>query len=63
MISSTTSFARAAVLRGIGFLVFWVLLAGPDPSGLVAGILAAVAAGWASLRLLPPQSEIGRAHV
>ena len=45
---------RAAGLRGIGFLVFWVLLSGGDPADLAVGIFAAGAATWASLRLLPP---------
>lgn len=46
--------ASAAVLRGTGLLVFWVLLSGGGPADLPVGIIAAAAAAWASLRLLPP---------
>ena len=40
------------VVRGVGFLAFWVILIGPRD--LVAGLLAAAAATWASVHLLPP---------
>ena len=58
---------RAALARGVGFLGFWLLLAGPSlgqstatgvttdlAAGLAVGLLAAVVATWVSLRLLPP---------
>ena len=45
---------HAMILRGAGFLGLWFVLAGADPADLPAGALAAVAATWASLRLLPP---------
>lgn len=45
---------RAAMARGAGFLGFWLLLIGPDPVDLAAGLFAAAAATWTSLRLLPP---------
>ena len=45
---------RAAMARGAGFFGFWLLLIGPDPADLVAGLFAAAAATWTSLRLLPP---------
>jgi multicomponent Na+:H+ antiporter subunit E len=45
---------RAALLRGAGFLVLWVVLIGTSPSDLIAGILVSGAATWASLALLPP---------
>jgi multicomponent Na+:H+ antiporter subunit E len=48
---------RPAVLRGVGFFVFWVLLSGGAPADLPVGIVAAAAAAWASLRLLPPGNE------
>lgn len=53
---------RSAVARCAGFLVFWLLLAAPDPAApindnladLLVGLLAGAAAAWTSLRLLPP---------
>jgi multicomponent Na+:H+ antiporter subunit E len=44
-----SSFERAAI-----FFVFWLILCGTKPADLLVGVLAAVAATWASLRLLPP---------
>ncbi len=44
---------RAVMIRGLGFLGFWVVLIGPDPVDLVAGLVTAAAATWASLYLLP----------
>ncbi|MDG4597621.1 MAG: Na+/H+ antiporter subunit E [Candidatus Contendobacter sp.] len=49
-----TIFMRAAMARGAGFFGFWLLLIGPNPADLVAGLCAAAAATWTSLRLLPP---------
>jgi multicomponent Na+:H+ antiporter subunit E len=43
-----------AAVRAVGFLLLWVMLSGADPASAPAGIMAAVAATWASLRLLPP---------
>ena len=45
---------RAAMARWAGFFGFWLLLIGPDPTDLAAGLFAAAAATWTSLRLLPP---------
>jgi len=45
---------RAAMARGAGFFGFWLLLIGPDPADLAAGVFAAAAATWTSPRLLPP---------
>ncbi|WP_431282300.1 Na+/H+ antiporter subunit E [Humitalea sp. 24SJ18S-53] len=39
---------RAVLLFGL-----WVVIAGTDPAGLAVGVLAALGAGWVSLRLLP----------
>lgn len=47
---------RAVMIRGAGFLGFWLLLIGPNPVDLVAGLFAAAAATGTSLRLLPPSS-------
>ena len=46
---------RAALARGVGFFAFWVILIGFSPADLVVGLIAAAAATWTSLRLLPPQ--------
>ena len=46
---------RAAIMRGAGFLGFWVALIGFGPADHVVGLIAAAAATWTSLRLLPPQ--------
>ncbi len=47
---------RAAVWRAVTFLVLWlILVGGRDPADRPAGIIAIVAATWASLRLLPPR--------
>jgi len=45
---------RPALIRGAGFYVLWVMLTGDNPTDLAAGVVAALAGGWASLRLLPP---------
>jgi multicomponent Na+:H+ antiporter subunit E len=45
---------RAAVGRAALFLAFWLMSAGYKPADLPVGLLAAAAATWASLRLLPP---------
>lgn len=44
----------AAAGRAIGFFILWLMLSGADPADLPAGVVAAAAATWASLRLLPP---------
>ena len=44
----------AVVLRAIGFLGLWIVLAGVDIEDLPAAALAVVCATWTSLRLLPP---------
>jgi multicomponent Na+:H+ antiporter subunit E len=46
--------ARGAVWRLVAFLVLWLILCGTDPADLPIGIATAIAATWASLRLLPP---------
>jgi len=40
--------------RAVGFFVLWIILNGGNPADLVAGAVAALAATWASLRLLRP---------
>ena len=46
---------RTAITRGTSFFGFWLLLIGADPADLAAGLFAATAATWTSLRLLPPR--------
>ncbi len=43
----------AAAGRAAAFLALWVVLIGPDPVDVAAGVVPALAAAWASLRLLP----------
>jgi multicomponent Na+:H+ antiporter subunit E len=43
-----------AVARAIVFFVFWSTLTAGNPADLGAGLVAALAATWASLRLMPP---------
>jgi len=45
---------RAALVRGAGFFAVWVVLIGTSPSDFAAGVMAAAAATWTSLALLPP---------
>ncbi|MBV8937520.1 MAG: Na+/H+ antiporter subunit E, partial [Alphaproteobacteria bacterium] len=49
---------RSVVLRVAGFFLLWVVLTGTYRTDLAAGLVAALAATWVSLRLLPP--SIGR---
>ncbi len=44
-----------ALVRGLGFLVLWLaLMPSVKPVNLAVGLVATIAATWASLRLLPP---------
>ena len=52
--------SRPAVFRTVGFLVLWMMLTGGNPTDLVAGALAALAAAWTSLGLLPPGTSCVR---
>jgi len=45
----------SAISRAVGFFGFWLVLTGADTGDLAAGLIAAVAATWASLRLMPAQ--------
>ena len=45
----------SAISRAAGFFAFWLVLTGADAGDLAAGLVAAVAATWASLRLMPAQ--------
>ena len=48
---------RSALWRAVGFFAFWLVLAGPDPANLPAGLLATGLAVWTSLHLKPPSTE------
>jgi multicomponent Na+:H+ antiporter subunit E len=45
---------RGAFARTVFFFGFWLILYGIKPADFVVGAAVAIAAGWASLRLLPP---------
>jgi multicomponent Na+:H+ antiporter subunit E len=45
----------SAISRGVGFFCFWLALTGADAEDLAVGLVAAVVATWASLRLMPAQ--------
>ena len=45
---------RAALIRSVSFLLFWVIVAGFRGTDLMVGVLAALVTTWVSLRLLPP---------
>lgn len=42
------------IARWVGYFTLWVLLIGFKPADLVVGLVAAAAATWTSLALLPP---------
>jgi multicomponent Na+:H+ antiporter subunit E len=50
-----TRTAFSAILRTVAYFAFWLVLTGAAPADLAAGIAAAIAAAWASLRLVPSQ--------
>jgi multicomponent Na+:H+ antiporter subunit E len=52
--SANALLTRPATVRAIFFFAIWVVVAGDGPVDLAPGIVAALAATWASLRLLPP---------
>jgi multicomponent Na+:H+ antiporter subunit E len=45
---------RAILVRGIGYFVLWMVMAGGASADIAPGIAAAVLATWISLVLLPP---------
>jgi multicomponent Na+:H+ antiporter subunit E len=45
---------RLAAPRAAGFFILWVVFSGGDPIDLAPGVVAALAATWASLLLLAP---------
>jgi multicomponent Na+:H+ antiporter subunit E len=59
MANDAGSLLRSAFVRAVGFLVFWLVLAGINPGDLPAAAVAVAAATFVSLHLLPP----GRRHL
>ena len=49
--------SRPSVVRALGFLVLWVILTAGSRADLGAGAVAALAATWASLILLPADTS------
>src|SRR2546429_9840687 len=45
----------SATYRAVGFFGFWLVLTDADSGDLAAGLVAAVTATWASLRLMPAE--------
>src|SRR4030095_306918 len=46
--------ARSLLPRFVALLVFWLMLEGVTPPGLLIGVPAAVLATWLARRLIPP---------
>ena len=53
--TAKTRMMRGIGFRGLCFLGWWLAIAGASPADLPVGTVAAVAATWASLRLIPLQ--------
>jgi multicomponent Na+:H+ antiporter subunit E len=45
--------SRPALSRAVGFFVLWIVLSGGEPADLVTGAVAALAATWVGLFLVP----------
>ncbi|MGB6352116.1 MAG: Na+/H+ antiporter subunit E [Pseudolabrys sp.] len=45
---------RVIFARVVGFLAFWIVVAGTKPADLFVGVIATTIVTWVSLRLLPP---------
>ena len=44
------------LVRALPLVGLWLVLFGADAAGLAVGVATALAAGWVSLRLLPPRA-------
>src|SRR5215467_8133110 len=51
--SMSPALSRSAVVRAVGFFALWIMSTGGNTADLAAGAVAALAATWVSLRLLP----------
>jgi len=52
---------RAILVRGAGYFLLWMIMAGGQPANIAPGLGAAVLATWVSLVLLPPDPTL--AHI
>jgi multicomponent Na+:H+ antiporter subunit E len=52
---------RAILVRGAGYFLLWMIMAGGQPSHIAPGLGAAALATWISLVLLPPDPAL--AHI
>jgi multicomponent Na+:H+ antiporter subunit E len=52
---------RAILVRGVGYFLLWMIMAGGQPADIAPGLGAAVLATWISLELLPPDPAL--AHI
>jgi multicomponent Na+:H+ antiporter subunit E len=51
---------RVILLRGLGYFVLWMIMAGGASTDVVPGIGAALLAAWASVSLMPPDPGSAR---
>jgi multicomponent Na+:H+ antiporter subunit E len=49
---------RAILVRGAGYFLLWMIMAGGQPANIAPGLGAAVLATWISLVLLPPDPAL-----
>jgi multicomponent Na+:H+ antiporter subunit E len=49
---------RAILVRGAGYFLLWMIMAGGQPANIAPGLGAAVLATWVSLALLPPDPAL-----
>jgi multicomponent Na+:H+ antiporter subunit E len=49
---------RAIVVRGAGYFLLWLIMAGGQPGDIAPGLGAAALATWVSLVLLPPDPAL-----
>ena len=53
-VAGTSRPVRVAASRAVLFFAFWLMVAGYHAADIPVGVLTALAATWASLRLMPP---------
>lgn len=55
-VAGRVSAGAPMLVRALPLVGLWLVLFGTDAAGLAVGVATALAAGWVSLRLLPPQA-------
>jgi multicomponent Na+:H+ antiporter subunit E len=50
--------SRVILVRGVGYFLLWMIMAGGQPSDIAPGLGAAVLATWVSFVLLPPDPTL-----